>query len=103
MADPKPAAPPPPPPTQRAAEFQALPLDFISPGPLTAAVKAQAVAAAATRDFINSFTGAGDDKSVTVSVSYTENNTPTTAQVVAPLLSLVPVPHLRIDSLSIHF
>ena len=43
------------------AELQALPLDFIMAAPLTAAVKAQAAAAEATRGYIESMM---DDKGV---------------------------------------
>jgi hypothetical protein len=50
-----------------AAEFQALPLDFVIASPLISAVKAQAVAAAATRDFINAFKNPKDDTPESVS------------------------------------
>lgn len=40
---------------QPAAEFQALPLEFIVAAPLIAAVKAQAVAAQATMEFVTKF------------------------------------------------
>jgi hypothetical protein len=117
-----------------AAEFQALPLDFIIAAPLTAAVKAQAVAAAATRDFISAFlmkggagaasgaagpvspgsaggaASAGAEASqpspcetVDFSFSYTADGKSQTTQISAPLLSMIPVPHLRIDSLTVHF
>lgn len=82
-----------------AVEFQSLPLEFIIASPLAGAVKAQALAAATTRDFIEGFKGqvveleastqnSGDERKVTVK---------------APLLALVPVPHLRIDSLTVSF
>jgi hypothetical protein len=116
-----------------AAEFQALPLDFIISAPLTAAVKAQAVAAAATRDFISAFlTGGGAEpgasgaatpstgaatapsagaggaqpgvpETVEFSLSYTTEGKSQTTRVSAPLLSMIPVPHLRVDSLTVHF
>lgn len=82
-----------------AAEFQALPLEFIIAAPLSGAVKAQAVAAQNTKEFIEAFKNetvelqassqiAGDDRKVAVKV---------------PLLAVVPIPHLRIDSLTVNF
>jgi Protein of unknown function (DUF2589) len=88
-----------------AAEFQALPLDFVIASPLISAVKAQAVAAAATRDFINAFKNPKDDtpESVSFVFSYLDGTDKKTANISAPLLSIIPVPHLRIDSLTVHF
>jgi hypothetical protein len=94
---------------QPAAEFQALPLEFIVSAPLVAAVKAQAVAAQATVAFIMSMIGE-DKKPIEVAfkAAYKEAQ-PTGApkekkvDIAVPLLSIVPVPHLRIDSLTTHF
>ncbi len=86
-----------------AAEFQSLPLEFIISAPLLGVIKAQAVAAQATLDFINAF------KSQTVEF---ENVTTSTEKgeaseqkitVKAPLLAMTPVPHIRIDSFTAHF
>lgn len=92
-----------------AADFQALPLGYIISEPLKATINAQTIAANTTKDFINGFIQNG--KPVTVDFSASINNgtdasgnTKTTAvNVSAPLLAMVPVPHLRIDSLTIHF
>ncbi|HLF85857.1 MAG TPA: DUF2589 domain-containing protein [Nitrospiria bacterium] len=95
-----------------AVEFQALPLEYIIASPLTAAVKAQAVAAEATRGFIEGMlTGDGTArKPITVDFNVKYNYVDDTGKsgskdlsVNAPLLSIVPVPHLRIDSLSVNF
>ncbi|MFY9270952.1 MAG: DUF2589 domain-containing protein [Candidatus Manganitrophaceae bacterium] len=94
---------------QPAAEFQALPLEFIVASPLTAVVKAQAVAAEATRGFIMQMMK--DKKPITVDfdVEYQSNETgkgkgqTKTMSIRAPLLSIVPVPHLKIDALTVHF
>jgi hypothetical protein len=88
-----------------AAEFQALPLEFIIATPLLAAVKAQAVAAQATLDFINGLikTDTREPISVKFKVKYRENDEIKEAEIDAPLLSIVPIPHLRIDSLNIDF
>jgi hypothetical protein len=92
-----------------AADFQALPLEFIVAAPLVAAVKAQAVVAETTKNFITAMLNK-DGKPITVdfSVSYKEADKNGKLQdksvmIVAPLISLVPVPHLRIDSLTTHF
>src|SRR5579859_4863139 len=89
-----------------AAEFQALPLEFIIAQPLTAAVKAQQVAASATEAFIKSLIDAnGKPLTVDFSASVKDEATNTSKQVnvSAPLLSIVPIPHLRIDSLTVDF
>lgn len=93
---------------QAASEFQVLPLDFIVAAPLVAAVKAQAASAEATRGFILSLID-NDKKPITVDfhVDYQETSPAATigksVNVKAPLLSIVPIPHLRIDSLTTHF
>lgn len=84
---------------QPAAEFQALPLEFIVAAPLIAAVKAQAVAAQATIEFVEKFKG----DNVQFEFESKQEGTPKKNKVNAPLLSIVPVPHLRIDSLTVNF
>src|SRR3569623_1741978 len=87
------------------AELQALPLDFLMAAPLTAAVQAQAAAAEATRGYIESMM---DDKGVPRNVQLQvaakqSDGSCKDVQISAPLISLVPVPHLRIDSLTVQF
>src|SRR3569833_3314751 len=84
------------------AEFQALPLDFIMAAPLTAAVKAQAAAAEAARGFIEAMLDDnGAPKPAQFQMAVKQNDGASKdVQIIAPLLSLVPVPHLRIDSLT---
>ena len=84
---------------QPAAEFQALPLEFIVAAPLTAAIKAQAVAAQATIEFVEKFKG----DTIQFEFESEQEGTVKKNKVNAPLLSMVPVPHLRIDSLTINF
>lgn len=112
--------PPDPPLALPAAEFQQLPLDYIIASPLLAVVKAQQAVAASTRDYILSFLDPPADgapagtprKPVTVDFALkvferdkddkpTDKSRDVTLSV--PLLSMVPVPHLRIDSLTTHF
>ncbi|MEH6472644.1 MAG: DUF2589 domain-containing protein [Halopseudomonas sp.] len=88
------------------AEFQALPLDFLISSPLVAAVNAQRVAAESTKSFIQSMIDPTTKKPLTVEFSVDqvgEDGKSKSIAVNAPLLAMVPVPHLRIDSLSIHF
>jgi hypothetical protein len=86
------------------AEFQALPLDYLIAAPLTAAIKAQRVAAETTKQFLESMIEDGKPTTVDFSVKkLSADGHENSIQVNAPLLSLVPVPHLRIDSLTIHF
>lgn len=93
---------------QPATEFQALPLEFIVSAPLTAAVKAQAVASETTLNFIKGLIPNGVPTKVSFSTDYNElddNNVvkKRTLKVEAPLLSLVPIPHLRIDKVKTCF
>lgn len=98
---------------QIAAEFEKLPLEFLVATPLIAAVNAQSKSAMATMEFIQLLIK--DGKPITVDFSASVQETlPATrggavqtivkeAQINAPLLSIVPVPHLRIDSLTVNF
>src|SRR3569832_1280270 len=87
------------------AEFQALPLDFIMAAPLTAAVKAQAAAAEAARGFIEAMLDDnGAPKTVQFQMAVKQNEkTNKNKQNNTPQHTQVPVPHLRIDSLTVHF
>jgi len=84
-----------------AAEFQALPLEFIIEAPLSGAVKAQAVVATAIKEFLEKF---GKD-TVTFQAAATLSGAaaPSTVKVYVPVLATVPVPNLRIDSLTVDF
>lgn len=86
------------------AEFQALPLEYIVSAPLIAAVKAQRVAAETTKQFVESLIGT-DGTPTTVDFKVNQKNGDDSNQITvnAPLLAMVPVPHLRIDSLTTRF
>ena len=94
---------------QPGAEFTALPLEFIISAPLVGAVKAQAIAAATTKEFIEKMIDdSGDPKSVKFNMTIDQadkngNISKKDARITAPLLAIVPVPHLRIDSITTHF
>ena len=84
------------------AEFQALPLAYIISEPLNGAIKAQLQAAVTTREYIDTLKG----QNVTFSFDKTsQKGTPsnTKVNIEAPLLAMVGIPHLRIDSLSVNF
>lgn len=81
------------------SEFQALPLDFIISAPLVAAVQAQGSIAATTKAFLQDVAG----QTVNFKAQTDGNGGKVTREVNAPLLACVPVPHLRIDSLTTHF
>ncbi len=89
--------------TQIAAEFQALPLEFLIAAPLLGAVKAQSVAADATKAFIESMLEKGKPITVDFQVEQHAGSKEKGITVQAPLLALVPVPHLRIDSITSTF
>ena len=68
--------------------------------PLVAARNAQCHAAGATLDYIR---GLISDDGKPFAIEFEAQNGPETAKIRAPLLSMVPVPHLRIDPLTTHF
>lgn len=94
-----------------AAEFQALPLGYIVAEPLKAAIMAQAIAAETTQKFINGLLTDEGGKKVPITVEFDstlnvgsgDTSTVKKVSVSAPLLAMVPIPHLRIDSLTTHF
>lgn len=98
--------------TLPAAEFQSLPLEYIIAAPLKGAIEAQAIAAASTRAFIQSMLNVDKDgvqTPITVDFKIARGTSDITGVkstevvVKAPLLSMVPVPHLRIDSITTCF
>lgn len=105
--------------TLPAAEFQKIPLDYLIASPLIATINAQRAAAETTKSFILSFLnedqgqgGQGSSHYTPQTVNFkldaqqTDNDgkiTGTKVNLDVPLLSMVPVPHMRIDSLTTHF
>lgn len=90
---------------QPAVEFQALPLEYIVAAPLKAAVDAQGAAASATLAYITGLMDK-DGKPINIELDATmtqDNADSKSVHIKAPLLAIVPVPHLRIDSLTTHF
>ena len=106
-----------------ASEFQKLPLEMVIGTPLVAVAKAQAIAAQATLDFVLKLCDPADAtgvrKPTTINLSIEQQVTPALGAaapgapppqpavastiIKAPLLSIVPIPHLLIDSVTINF
>lgn len=88
-------------------ELSAIPFGSLIGGPLIAAIEAQAKSAMTTVDFINAvgFYGDENDKKVrNIAFSYrTGPNETDLAQLAVPILSIVPIPFLRIENMDIHF
>jgi hypothetical protein len=90
-----------------------IPYGTLIGAPLTAAVEAQALAAQSTIDFIRSvgFESEGDDTGFgpvrQVAFTYTQRDTNTntdrTVSINVPLLTIVPIPYLRIEDMTIDF
>ena len=89
--------------TLPATEFQALPLEYIIAAPLLGVIKAQAAAAAATQAYIGSLIENGKPKTIDFELSSSTDTGLKKSKISAPLLSMVPVPHIRIDSFTTHF
>jgi len=88
------------------AEFAALPLEYMITTPLVATVKAQAAAADATRAYIERLIDPQTRKPIGVNfaINYKDDQGGSKSTTFdAPLLAMVPVPHLRIDALDIDF
>ncbi|MEI6766945.1 MAG: DUF2589 domain-containing protein [Bacteroidota bacterium] len=89
-----------------AAEFQALPLEFIVSAPLLGVIKAQTVATQTTKDFIEQFKKDSIEFTVKTASESTGQSAATSTvetKINAPLLSMVPIPHIRIDSFTTSF
>lgn len=91
------------PPTVSPAEFTKIPLEFIIATPLLTTIEAHKAAASVTLNFIESL----KDKTVNFKITsdVTDSTTKTTKgqEVIVPLLSIVKVPYLTFDSLSVSF
>lgn len=90
-----------------------IPYGTLIGAPMTAAVEAQALAAQSSIDFIRTVGFEKNDDSAEwgptrhVNFTYTvrdaESNTDRTADIRVPLLTIVPIPYLRIDDMTIDF
>lgn len=98
------------------AELQQLPLGFLLGAPMKSVIEAQALAAKTTVDFINNVgleeDAAGELKVRSADFSFTQpipdpNNPGATieqeSKLTVPLLSIVPVPFIRVSDLNVTF
>ncbi len=98
---------------QGTALLNQIPFESVIGGPLKAAVAAQGQAAIASADFIKAVGFHHDDKGnitdpVNVSFSYVKSATepqekPITATLTVPILTIIPIPFIRIDNMTIDF
>ena len=86
------------------AEFQALPLEYLIAAPLKGVINAQRIAAETTQHFVESMIDK-DKNPTTINFKAKQSSTNNAGivstndiEVSAPLLSIIPIPHLRIDS-----
>lgn len=99
------------------AELQALPLEYMLASPLTAVIKAQALAAKTTIDFIETVgleadATTGELKAKSTEFTYSQpvpdpTNpgavTPVDTKLTVPLLAIVPIPYIRASDLNVSF
>jgi hypothetical protein len=86
--------------------LQAIPFEALIGGPLDACIKAQALAAKTSWEFINEVgltidPDTGEKKAINVTFDYNNNGQMTT--LVVPLIILLPIPYLAIDKVTIDF
>lgn len=86
--------------------LQALPFATLIGGPLDAAIKAQAMAAKTSWEFIQQVglnTDPATGKKEAVNVTFLFNKNGQTSKIIVPLLTIVPIPYIAIDEVQINF
>jgi len=84
-----------------ASELQSLPFGSLIGGPLDAAIEAQARAAMSSVSFIRSI--GFDDKNKVIPVTFVAKKGDNEITIDVPLLTIVPIPFIRIDEMTIDF
>jgi Protein of unknown function (DUF2589) len=84
-----------------AGELQALPFGSLIGGPLDAAIEAQARAAMSSVNFIRSI--GFDDAGAVQNITFTAKKGDVESEITVPLLTIVPIPFIRIDEMTIDF
>ena len=84
-----------------AGELQALPFGSLIGAPLDAAIDAQAKAAVSSVKFIKSI--GFDEKNKVQNITFTATKGDTNSEITVPLLTIVPIPFIRIDEMTIDF
>jgi hypothetical protein len=91
---------------QATALLSQVPFRSVIAGPLSAAVEAQGDAAIASANFIRSVGFDANGKTVSVDFQYVKRSadgTSVTSSLTVPLLTIVPIPYIRIDDMTIAF
>lgn len=86
---------------QATGQLSALPFDNLIGGPLVAAIDASGKAAMSSYTFINSV--GFDDKGKTRMVTFSYEKNGDTLSLTVPLLAILPIPFIRIESMNINF
>ncbi|MEM7370219.1 MAG: DUF2589 domain-containing protein [Bacteroidota bacterium] len=87
-------------------QLGALPFESIIGGPLVAAVKAQNLAAKTSVDFINAVgfnINQTTKKKEAINVEFTYKNGTEDRKLIVPILTILPIPFIRIDDININF
>lgn len=85
--------------------LQAIPFSSLIGGPLDAAIKAQALAAKTSWEFIQQV-GLNEDKNgnkTAVNVEFFYNNGGKMSKLIVPILTIVPIPYIAVDNVNIDF
>ena len=86
--------------------LKSVPLSHLIGGPLCAAVEAQANAAHSTVNFVNAVGFEGESREKVRNVTFNYELTvpePQQARLTVPILTIVPIPFIRIDEMTINF
>ena len=84
-----------------AGELQSLPFSSLIGGPLNAAIDAQAKAAVSSVKFIRAI--GFDDNGNVQNISFIATKDGNNSEITVPLLTIVPIPFIRIDDMTIDF
>ncbi len=85
--------------------LQSIPFGSLIGAPLKAAIEAQSTAALSTVNFVKEVgmnTNANGEKEA-INVTFTYQQGPQSVNLIVPLLTIVPIPYIRIDTMSIDF
>lgn len=87
--------------SQAMTDLKAIPFDSMIGGPLSACINAQKEAALSTVSFIRSIGLTQDNKVINVTFLYKRDGR--NVELSVPLLTIVPIPYIAIDTININF
>ena len=87
--------------SQAITDLKAIPFDSMIGGPLSACIDAQKEAAMSTVSFIRSVGLTEENKVINVTFLYKRDGK--NVELTVPLLTIVPIPYIAIDSININF